>query len=435
MRGGKNGNITLVTVILFFVFLGIAAWIENAGVQNYDVKKMWQRTETEVKKDFLFRIFPCFGYAGEEMWKAETTAAEEVFVGEIPLYEYSKEKIQLTCTMESIPLETTCNTMENAENATTSEEEIKVLESPDFYREMMNENHHAAIFAEKTDFFTCGSGFVSEISAFWITEFVRASEKTVEYEYDKLTDYEFVMENFYTVDACTAAGPDVIMPEEFLKYDATVDKTAPGPHILIYHTHSQEAFADSVPGDKSTTIVGAGAKLSELLREEYGYEVYHHTGEYDLNTRDDAYAKSAPAIEEILEQYPQIQVIIDLHRDGVAESRHLVTDWEGKRVAQFMFFNGLSYLNTKGNIDYLPNSNLHGNLALSYQTTVTANEYYPGLARRTYLNGYRYNMHYREKTLLIELGAQTNTVDEIMNACEPLAHILDMVFSGEEKGN
>ena len=44
-------------------------------------------------------------------------------------------------------------------------------------------------------------------------------------------------------------------------------------------------------------------------------------------------------------------------------------------------------------------------------------------------------MHYREKTLLIELGAQTNTVDEIMNACEPLAHILDMVFSGEEKGD
>ena len=177
--------------------------------------------------------------------------------------------------------------------------------------------------------------------------------------------------------------------------------------------------------------MGAGAKLSEILREEYGYEVDHHTGEYDINTRDDAYAKSAPALEEILEQYPQIQVIIDLHRDGVAENRRLVTDWNGKTVAQFMFFNGLSYVNNRGPIDYLPNPNLNGNLALSYQASVVANEYYPGMTRRTYLNGYRYNMHYREKTMLIELGAQTNTVDEIMSACEPLAHILDMVFTKE----
>ena len=211
-----------------------------------------------------------------------------------------------------------------------------------------------------------------------------------------------------------------------------IDKTKPGPHILIYHTHSQEGFVDSVAGDRSTTIVGAGAKLSELLREEYGYEVYHHTGEYDKDTRDDAYAKSAPALEEIFAQYPQIQVVIDLHRDGVAEGRHLVAEWEGKKVAQFMFFNGLSYVNNNGPIDYLPNPNLQGNLALSFQATVVANEYYPGLARRTYLNGYRYNMHYREKSMLIELGAQTNTVDEIMSACEPLAHILDMLFSGEE---
>ena len=433
MRGSKNGKITVIMVMLFFVFLGIAAWIENVGVQNYNVETLWQITETELKTELLYDIFPCFGYAGEEMWKVETSADEEVFVGEIPLYEYSKEKMQLAYTMENTPFELNYSLVPEERLETKTEEEMGVLENPEFYKEMMTENHHAAIFAKKTDFFTCGSGFVSEITTFWITEFVKASEKTVEYEYGKLTDYEFVMENFYTVDACTAAGPDVIRPEEFLQYDTTIDKTAPGPHILIYHTHSQEAFADSVPGDKSTTIVGAGAKLSELLREEYGYEVYHHTGEYDLNTRDDAYAKSAPAIEEIFEQYPQIQVIIDIHRDGVAESRHLVMDWEGKRVAQFMFFNGLSYLNTTGNIDYLPNPNLYGNLALSYQTTVVANEYYPGLARRTYLNGYRYNMHYREKTLLIELGAQTNTVDEIMNACEPLAHILDMVFSGKEK--
>ena len=61
-----------------------------------------------------------------------------------------------------------------------------------------------------------------------------------------------------------------------------------------------------------------------------------------------------------------------------------------------------------------------------------AMEYYPGLTRRIYLKGYRYNMHLCPKYLLIELGAQNNTVEEAMNACDPLAHILDMVLSGEE---
>ncbi len=432
MRANKTGKMSAVCVIIFFIFLGVAAWIENAGVQDYDIQALWQRTGDVIRKDLTYEVFPVFGYAGEIMWKEKLPAEAEIFYQEMPLYAAVLESIRLEYAEEDYETLIQLTEAENDNLDFLLADTEGVIETPDFYDEMMNENHHAVIFTRESDFFTCGSGFISEISAAWVTEFVQAKEKSVVYEESKLTDYEFVMENFYTVDACTSAGPDILNPAEMLNYDVTIDKTQPGPHILIYHTHSQEAFVDSIPGDKSTTIVGAGAKLSELLREEYGYEVYHHTGEYDVNTRDDAYAKSAPALEAILEQYPQIQVIIDLHRDGVAEGRHLVAEWDGRTVAQFMFFNGLSYLNTKGPIDYLPNTNLSGNLALSFQATVVSNEYYPGLARRTYLNGYRYNMHYREKTMLIELGAQTNTVDEIMYACEPLAHILDMVFSGEE---
>ena len=60
------------------------------------------------------------------------------------------------------------------------------------------------------------------------------------------------------------------------------------------------------------------------------------------------------------------------------------------------------------------------------------NEYYPGIARRIYLKAYRYNMHLCPKSLLIELGAQNNTEEEARNACELLAHVLDLVFSGKE---
>ena len=58
--------------------------------------------------------------------------------------------------------------------------------------------------------------------------------------------------------------------------------TVDGPQILIYHTHSQEGFADSVPGDPSTTIVGAGEYLAELLREIVDLKVMHVTSVYDL---------------------------------------------------------------------------------------------------------------------------------------------------------
>ena len=78
------------------------------------------------------------------------------------------------------------------------------------------------------------------------------------------------------------------------------------------------------------------------------------------------------------------------------------------------------------------NENLATNLAFSFQAKWKAEEYYPGLTRRNYLNAYRYNMHVRPKTMLLELGAQNNTLEEAMNACDPIAHILHMVLSGEE---
>ena len=107
-------------------------------------------------------------------------------------------------------------------------------------------------------------------------------------------------------------------------------------------------------------------------------------------------------------------------------------DLQGRPTAQFMFFNGMSRTK-KGKIDYLENPYLADNLAFSFQMQVTCNEYYPGIARRIYLKAYRYNMHLCPKTLLIELGAQTNTMEEIWNACEPLAHVLDLVLSGQQQ--
>lgn len=260
--------------------------------------------------------------------------------------------------------------------------------------------------------------------------FVPVEEKSYRYRWEELDDYEALIKAFYAVDSTTVAGEELLRTDTLLERDMRIQGSADAPQILIYHTHSRENFADSVPGDENSGILGAGKYLGTLLQEQYGYNVIHNTDCYDAE-RDYAYSNSLPAIEAILEENPSIEVVIDLHRDAMPEDRRLVTDIQGRPTAQFMFFNGLCRTK-KGEIEQLENSYLADNLALSFQMQAACNEYYPGIARRIYLKAYRYNMHLCPKSLLIELGAQNNTEEEIRNACEVLAHVLDLVFSGRE---
>lgn len=264
------------------------------------------------------------------------------------------------------------------------------------------------------------------------SDFIPASQKQKEYDWSTYTDMTAVRKEFFAVDATTDIDDERITPQMLLEKDISLSEGNGGPQILIYHTHSQETFADSIPGDPNTSIVGAGEYLADLLHDTYGYEVLHHTGEYDVESRDYAYSNALPNIEAVLAEYPSIEVVIDLHRDAVAEETKLVSVQNGKTAAQVMFFNGISYTKKQGNIEYLANPYIDDNLAFSFQMQVLCNEYYPGLTRRIYLKGYRYNMHLCSKSLLIELGAQNNTCDEAKNTLDIVAHVLDMCLSGEE---
>lgn len=254
------------------------------------------------------------------------------------------------------------------------------------------------------------------------------------YVLEQLMDYDFLMQHFYSVHTSTTAGRDLMDAKKFLSKDFSIDKSREGPQILIYHTHSQEAFADSKEGEN---VVGVGAYLSELLKEK-GYQVYHDTSVYDLKNgaldRSKAYNYALEGITAILEKYPSIQVVLDIHRDGVAENLHLVTEIDGKPTARIMFFNGLSQT-PEGPIDYLKNPYREDNLAFSLQLQLGAEAYFPGYTRKIYLKGLRYNEHLRPRSLLVETGAQTNTYKEALNAMEPLAQLLDMVLQGNQKNS
>lgn len=263
--------------------------------------------------------------------------------------------------------------------------------------------------------------------------FVPAQAPVAKYSLQQLGDPGFIKTTFYAEDPTTQIRTDQLQYNTLMGFDAALKQDNSNVQILVYHTHSQETYIDSTQGDSSTSIVGVGEHLCDILRTKYGFNVLHHTGEYDVESRDNAYSNAMAGLDKVLAENPTIEVMIDLHRDQTNPDTKLVTTIQDRPTARFMFFNGLCYTKALGELKNLPNPYVQDNLSFAFQMQLTAEEYYPGLTRRIYLKGYRYNLHYRPKSLLIELGSQTNTVEEAMNACDPIAHIIAMVLNGENK--
>lgn len=347
-------------------------------------------------------MFPVYVYGSyEEEWLWDEIIKEQIHAF-LPVYEAEKRYVVLKTRRDSFTLKR----MEQSEMLTLME-----LENNRLGQEIHIEVPRPTNPPEKNE--------------------VTKQEQIARINLEELEEYETLVKRFYTIDAITNIGPEELNAKKLGNMDLTMKQTADQPQILIYHTHSQEAYADSVPGDDTTTIMGVGEHLAEILEKKYGYNVIHHIGKYDVQSRDNAYSKALPEIKRVLEENPSIEVVIDLHRDAVADETRLVMDLDGRPTAKFMFFNGISRTTKTGKIDYLHNPNLETNLAFSFQAKWRAEEYYPGLTRRNYINAYRYNMHLSPKAMLLELGAQNNTLEEAMNACEPIAHILHIVLSGE----
>lgn len=247
---------------------------------------------------------------------------------------------------------------------------------------------------------------------------------------EQLKDINFLIRNFYIVDEATKVTENLFDSEVLLGRDMTIKQGNDAPQILIYHTHSQEAYADSREGVMEDTVVGIGSYLADILKENFGYNVIHDKSSYDMVNgkldRNKAYNYAREGITTILDENPGIEVMIDLHRDAGGKRSALI---DGKEVAQIMLLNGLSR-DVNGPITYLDNPNLQDNLAFSFQLQLKSLELHPGLFYRNYLKDYRYNLHIRPKSILMELGTINNTVESARNAMDYFAEILDGVLQG-----
>ena len=255
------------------------------------------------------------------------------------------------------------------------------------------------------------------------------------YTEEQLANFDFLRDQFFIEDETVLARADILDGTVLAEKDLTLSGEG-DPLVYIYHTHSQEGYADSKSGDASMSVIALGDRLTEILTEEYGLSVLHNPYAYDMvegeEERSRAYNYAKADLEKVLEEHPSIQVIIDLHRDAVPEEMHLVTEIDGKPTAKIMFFNGLSE-NREGEMESLPNPYREDNLAFSLQMMLNAEAYYPGFMRGIYLKCYRYNLHFRPRSVLVEVGAQNNTFEEAMNAMEPLADIMTRVILASRK--
>lgn len=293
------------------------------------------------------------------------------------------------------------------------------------------------------------SDAVKEANA--VTTVLNQSIGTV-YTREQLGKQDFLLNNIFVVDSNTNMTEEELSLDNLLDTDLSVADLIANPaelletgkskemqrpyKVLIYHTHGSESFIDSRPGVTEDTIIGVGDYLTSVLETKYGISVYHDRTAYDVIDgvldRNSAYENAYDHVSQILKENPSIEVVIDLHRDGLDEDMHLITEVNGKPTAKIMFLNGVSRSNLNGDIAYLNNPNKLQNLAFSFQLYLKGKELYGDYVRKIYVKSLRFNLHLLPRATLIEAGAQTNTLEEEKNAMEPLAEILYQVLSKQE---
>ena len=218
-------------------------------------------------------------------------------------------------------------------------------------------------------------------------------------------------ETGYPVDASAIAGGGTALR-----------LPAEGPQILIIHTHSSEAYTPAgldryEPSDSARTedaehnIIRVGDELTKLF-EEAGLNVIHDRGVYDYPSYTGSYARSGAAVEQYLRDYPDIGVVLDLHRDALGSEGVIyktMAEEEGSCASQLMLLVGTD----ESGLEH-PNWQMNLSLALYLQSAVASA--HPTLMRPVALVPQRYNQQLCPGMLILEVGSSGNTMQEALAA-------------------
>ena len=220
--------------------------------------------------------------------------------------------------------------------------------------------------------------------------------------------------------------------ESILKDSLTFDvkKNTESPQVLIYHTHTSEAYMDedvdyfyesfySRTQNSDFNVVGVGEAIAETLNKK-GIKTLHDKTVHD-STYDGSYDRSVQTVFSDMEEYKDIKVVLDIHRDAIGTDERKIKpvfEYNGKKGAQIMIMAGCD---TDGERNF---ENWQNNLSFALKIQNTAEKLYPGMTRPINFGYFAYNEYVCDGSLLIEVGTEANSIEEAEYTGELLADVL-----------
>ncbi len=241
--------------------------------------------------------------------------------------------------------------------------------------------------------------------------------------------------NNFSLKNTTSYVPDVdALLSGPLGFDFDGDKVV---QVLIYHTHTSESYLTYDAGyyhqdfyprssDPQRNMLRVGETVAQTLKS-LGVGAVHATEPPDDPQYTGAYSRSRATIEEYMREYPDIKVVLDIHRDstslGDEGGKVLPTfTYNGRKAAQIMIMSGYPGENSATFPHW------QDNLSFALKLQSTAETMYPGMTRPLYLGNFTYNMDVCSGSLLIEVGTDVNTLSEAVYTGQLLANVLAKVL-------
>lgn len=208
--------------------------------------------------------------------------------------------------------------------------------------------------------------------------------------------------------------------------------TVNNKNILIFHTHTCESYTPTETSkynqtgnfrttDLNFSVARVGTELEKKLKS-YGYNVIHNTTYHDYPSYNGSYGNSLVTVQNLLKTNKDFDVVIDIHRDAIADSSYAPTVKIGDEyAAQLMFVIGSSGSG-------LEHDNWVQNLKFAIKVQEKANEMYPGLFKPIIVRNSRYNQNVSKAACIIEVGATGNTLEQSNNSMKYLAKVLSEVM-------
>lgn len=214
------------------------------------------------------------------------------------------------------------------------------------------------------------------------------------------------------------------------KLTFSVKKNTDSPQVLIYHTHTSEAYMDedvdyfydsfySRTQNNDFNVVAVGDAITNVL-ESKGIKTLHDKTVHD-STYNGSYDRSVQTVQSDMNDYKDIKVVLDIHRDALGTDECKVKpvfEYNGKKGAQIMILSGCD---TDGERGF---ENWQNNLNFALKIQNTAEKMYPGMTRPISFDYFAYNEYVCDGSLLIEVGAEANSIDEAVYTGELLGNVL-----------